>query len=56
MARTCWGFRRVHAEIDCANLVQHAEEWNWSSLWHRERGTLEQQKCLVAWPLPCPRG
>ena len=39
-----------------ANLVQHAEEWKWSSLWRRERGTLEQQKCLVAWPLPCPRG
>ena len=39
-----------------ANLVQHAEEWKWSSLWRRERGTLEQQKSLAAWPLPCPRG
>ncbi len=56
MARTCWGFSRVHAEIDRANLVQHAEEWKWSSLWCRERGSLEQQKCLVVWPLPCPRG
>ncbi len=56
MARTCWGFCRVHAEIERANLVQHAEEGKWSSLWRRERGTLEQQKCLVAWPLPCPRG
>ena len=56
MARTCWGFSRVHAEIDRANLGQHAEEWKWSSLWCRERCTLEQQKCLVAWPLPCPRG
>jgi putative transposase len=32
-----------------ANLVQRAEEWRWSSLWHREQGS--SAISLDAWPL-----
>ena len=38
-----------------ANLVPHAEDWKWSSLWRRASGTAEQQSLLAKWPLPCPR-
>ena len=38
-----------------ANLVQRAEDWQWSSLWRREHGTAEQRRLLGAWPLPRPR-
>ena len=38
-----------------ANLVDRAEEWQWSSLWRRERGTVDQRHWLGAWPLPRPR-
>jgi putative transposase len=36
-------------------LVDRAEDWQWSSLWRRERGTLEQRRWLGPWPLPQPR-
>ena len=38
-----------------SNLVKRAEDWQWSSLWRRERGTSEQRKCLSTWPLRLPR-
>ena len=38
-----------------ANLVEHAEDWQWSSLWRRERGTVDQRRWLSGWPLPRPR-
>ncbi len=38
-----------------ANLVPHAEDWQWSSLWRREAGTAEQKRLLSKWPLPRPR-
>jgi putative transposase len=38
-----------------ANLVELAEDWRWSSLWHRiDRSPLECA-LLSAWPLPRPR-
>ena len=39
-----------------ANLVERAEDWQWSSLWRRESGTPDQRTCLADWPLPRPRG
>jgi putative transposase len=39
-----------------ANLVERAEDWRWSSLWRRVRGTPDQQTLLAEWPLPVPRG
>ena len=33
-----------------ANLVERAEEWRWSSLWHRVRGSTAVT--LDAWPVP----
>jgi putative transposase len=38
-----------------SNLVERAEDWQWSSLWRRERGTPDQRRWLGAWPLPRPR-
>ena len=37
-----------------ANLVVRAEEWRWSSLWRRCRGTAEDKAVLAAWPLEVP--
>ena len=37
-----------------ANLVVRAEEWRWSSLWRRCRGSAEQQSVLAAWPVEMP--
>lgn len=34
-----------------ANLVSQAEDWQWSSLWRRERGTRDDRTWLAAWPL-----
>ena len=36
-----------------ANLLQRAEDWRWSSLWHREHQT--QVPWLSAWPVVRPR-
>ena len=47
--------RYVEGNALRANLVPHAEDWKWSSLWRREAGTAEQQSLLAKWPLPCPR-
>jgi putative transposase len=38
-----------------ANLVERAEEWQWSSLWRRERCTADQRRWLGGWPVPQPR-
>ena len=38
-----------------ANLVERAEDWQWSSLWRRERGTIDQRRWLGEWPMPRPR-
>ncbi|MHC4253560.1 MAG: transposase [Planctomycetota bacterium] len=38
-----------------AGLVERAEEWRWSSLWRRRRGTPEQRSVLCEPPVPLPR-
>lgn len=38
-----------------AKLVKRAEDWKWSSLWRREKGTKEQQALLSPWPEKIPR-
>jgi len=39
-----------------AGLVQQAEDWPWSSLWHRYRRDVPADyPPLCAWPLPIPR-
>lgn len=35
-----------------AKLVSKAEDWQWSSLWRRVHGTIDQQKLLSSWPIP----
>jgi putative transposase len=37
-----------------ANLVERAEQWRWSSLWRRERGSEKERSILAEWPVPCP--
>lgn len=36
-------------------LVRRAENWRWSSLWVRERGSDSQRQLLADWPVPRPR-
>ncbi|MCX7423984.1 MAG: transposase [Planctomycetia bacterium] len=38
-----------------ANLAPRAEEWRWSSLWHRRERDKFAQEVLREWPVPCPR-
>ncbi len=38
-----------------ANLVERAEDWQWSSLWRREQGTPDARRWLSNWPLSRPR-
>jgi putative transposase len=38
-----------------AGLVDHAQDWRWSSLWRREFGDAEARALLARWPLPRPR-
>lgn len=37
-----------------AKLVQRAEDWKWSSLWRREKGTDKQKELLSLWPIDVP--
>jgi len=38
-----------------AGLVRRAEEWQWSSLWRRVHGTVEQRGLLSPWPTEEPK-
>lgn len=42
--------RYVERNAKRAGLVKHAEEWRWSSLYHREQ-KFERQQLLNAWPI-----
>ena len=37
-----------------ANLVERAEQWQWCSLWRRERGSPQERGILAEWPLQRP--
>lgn len=34
-----------------AKLVKRAEDWRWSSVWRRGKGTLKQKELLSRWPI-----
>jgi len=38
-----------------ASLVNRAQDWRWSSLWRRDRGSLKQKELLDSWPVPTPK-
>ncbi|HZL38241.1 MAG TPA: transposase [Tepidisphaeraceae bacterium] len=37
-----------------ANLAANAQDWQWSSLWRREKGSPKERGILSEWPLPRP--
>ena len=37
-----------------AKLVQRAEDWQWGSLWVREKGSPKRKKMLDSWPIDVP--
>ena len=39
-----------------ARMVRKAEQWRWSSLWRREKGSEQQKKLLSPWPEDMPEG
>ncbi|HEY4515399.1 MAG TPA: transposase [Candidatus Paceibacterota bacterium] len=47
--------RYVERNAKKANLVNKAENWQWSSVWRQEKGTAKQKKILSAWPVSKPR-
>ena len=47
--------RYVERNAKKANLVKKAEDWKWSSVWRREKGTMKQKKLLSSWPITPPR-
>ncbi|MFM2374712.1 MAG: hypothetical protein RLZZ234_707 [Candidatus Parcubacteria bacterium] len=47
--------RYVERNATKANLVKKAEQWQWSSVWRREKGTPEQRKILAPWPTSKPK-
>lgn len=47
--------RYVERNAKKANLVKASENWKWSSVWRREKGTKKQRKLLSEWPVPKPK-
>ena len=37
-----------------AELVERADEWQWSSVWRRQHGDQESRSLLSRWPVPMP--
>lgn len=48
-------FRYVERNALRAKLVKKAEDWIWSSLYIRERGTKDQKTLLSKWPIDMPK-
>lgn len=48
-------FRYVERNALRAKLVKKAEDWRWTSLYRRERGSIEQKKLLSEWPIEIPK-
>ena len=38
-----------------AHLCRKAQDWKWSSLYRREKGSLNQKKILSVWPVDVPK-
>jgi len=47
--------RYVECNARKANLVKRAENWKWSSVWRREKGTTKQKELLSPWPVTRPK-
>jgi len=47
-------FRYVERNALRAKLVKRAQDWQWSSLYIREKGTEDQKKMLDSWPIDMP--
>lgn len=48
-------FRYIERNALRAKLVKKAEDWRWTSLYRRERGSIEQKKLLSEWPIEIPK-
>lgn len=46
--------RYVERNAVRAKLAKVAESWKWSSVWRKEKGSLEQKKLLAKWPVNIP--
>jgi putative transposase len=46
--------RYVERNAKKAKLVLKSEDWQWSSVWRREKGTDKQKKILATWPVIYP--
>lgn len=46
--------RYVERNAMRAGLVRRAEEWRWSSLWRRSKGSRQRQAWLTDWPVSRP--
>lgn len=47
--------RYVERNAKKANIVNSAENWKWSSVWRREKGTDKHKKLLSSWPIAQPK-
>ena len=47
--------RYIERNALMAKLVKKAEDWRWSGLWIREKGSDEQKKLLSKWPVDYPK-
>lgn len=47
--------RYVERNAKKAKLVKNAENWRWSSVWRREKGTLKQKRLLSTWVVAEPK-
>jgi len=47
--------RYVERNAKKANLCQLAQDWKWSSIFRREKGTPEQKEVLSDWPVDIPQ-
>ena len=47
--------RYVERNAKKANLVRKAQNWQWSSVWRREKGTTKQRSILSPWIVDIPK-
>ncbi len=46
--------RYVEQNAQKANLCKLAQDWKWSSIYRREKGSVNQKKILSVWPINMP--
>lgn len=46
--------RYIERNTNRAKLVSKAQDWQWSSVFRRERGSGDNKKILSSWPVPVP--